>query len=191
MRANDRFRIGSVTKTYVATVALQLVAERRLTLMDTVARWLPGLVPNGEHITIRELLNHSSGIPEFDQDPRVLKPYLSGHLAYHWTPRALVKIAVSHRARFAPGTRYSYSNTNYLLVGMVIEAVTGESLSRELEQRLFRPLHLAGLDELPHAAGACASVRPRLLHHPQATSRGHQRPEPVSLGGGRDHLQWS
>jgi D-alanyl-D-alanine carboxypeptidase len=131
MRASDRFRIGSVTKTYVATVALQLVAERRLALVDTVARWLLGLVPNGEHITIRELLSHSSGIPELDQDPRVLKPYLSGHLAYHWTPRALVKIAVSHRARFAPGTRYSYSNTNYLLVGMVIEAVTGESLSRD------------------------------------------------------------
>lgn len=142
IRTSDRFRIGSLTKTYVATLALQLVAERRLALTDTVARWLSGLVPNGEHITIRELLNHSSGIPDFEQDPRVLKPYLSGHLGYHWSPRALVKIAVSHRAQFAPGTRYSYSNTNYLLVGMVIEAVTGDSVTRELEKRIFRPLHL-------------------------------------------------
>lgn len=142
MRTGDRFRIGSVTKTYVATVALQLVAEARLGLTDTVARWLPGLVPNGQHITIRELLNHSSGVPDFDQDPRVLKPYLTGHLGHHWAPRALVKIAVSHPARFAPGTRYSYSNTNYLLDGMVIEAVTRQSLTRELEQRIFRPLHL-------------------------------------------------
>jgi D-alanyl-D-alanine carboxypeptidase len=142
MRPQDRFRIGSLTKTFVATVALQLVAEGRLALTDTVARWLPGVVPNGEHITIRELLNHSSGIPEFDTDPRVLQPYLSGHLGYHWAPRALVKIAFSHHARFAPGKGYFYSNTNYLLTGMIIEAVTRESLVRELVKRIFRPLHL-------------------------------------------------
>src|SRR4051812_23204309 len=62
MRAGDRFRVGSITKTFVATVVLQLVAERKLTLEDTIARWLPGVVPDGEHITVRQLLNHTSGL---------------------------------------------------------------------------------------------------------------------------------
>jgi D-alanyl-D-alanine carboxypeptidase len=142
MRTDDRFRIGSLTKTYVATVVLQLVAERKIALTDTVERWLPGLVPNGSQITIRQLLNHTSGLPDFDQDPRFLKPYLSGHLRHHWPPRALVRIATSHKPLFAPGARYSYSNTNYLLAGLIIEAVTGHSLGAELKARIFVPLGL-------------------------------------------------
>lgn len=142
MSPADRFRIGSLTKTYVATVMLQLVAAHKVALTDSVQRWLPGLVPGGARVTIRELLNHSSGLPEFDDDPRFLKPYLSGHLRYHWSPRALVKIAVSHKPVFAPGTRYSYSNTNYLLAGLVIEAVTRDSLNAQLSKRIFGPLHL-------------------------------------------------
>jgi D-alanyl-D-alanine carboxypeptidase len=68
MRARDRFRVASVTKTFVATVVLQLVGEGRLGLGDTVERWLPGLVPNGEHITVRELLNHTSGLFDVAND---------------------------------------------------------------------------------------------------------------------------
>src|SRR4051794_17600754 len=68
MRAGDRFRVGSITKTFVATVVLQLVAERKLALEDTVARWLPGVVPGGERITVRQLLNHTSGLFAFGGD---------------------------------------------------------------------------------------------------------------------------
>ena len=142
MRPLDRFRAGSLTKTYVATVVLQLAGEGKLSLGDTVERWLPGLVPGGDKITIRQLLNHSSGVPEFDQDPRVLKPYLAGNLHYHWSPQALVRIALSHKRPFAPGARYSYSNTDYLLVGLIVEAATGRSLAAELAQRIFIPLNL-------------------------------------------------
>jgi D-alanyl-D-alanine carboxypeptidase len=142
MRAGDRFRIGSLTKTYVATIVLQLAAQGSLTLDDTVAHWLPGLVPGDASITIRQLLNHSSGIPDFDQDPRVLKPYQGGNLSYRWSPRALIKIAVSHKPLFAPGARYSYSNTNYLLAGLIVQAATGHTLAAELERRIFKPLHL-------------------------------------------------
>jgi D-alanyl-D-alanine carboxypeptidase len=142
MRALDRFRAGSLTKTYVATVVLQLAGEGKLSLGDTVERWLPGLLPDGDKITIRQLLNHSSGVPEFDQDPRVLKPYLSGNLRYHWSPQALVSIAISHKRLFAPGVRYSYSNTDYLLVGLIVEAATGRSLAAELGRRIFVPLNL-------------------------------------------------
>lgn len=142
MRVGDNFRIGSLTKTYVATVVLQLAAQGKLTLDDTVAHWLPGLVPGGASITIRQLLSHSSGIADFDQDPRVLKPYLGGNLSYHWSPRALIKIAVSHKPLFTPGARYSYSNTNYLLAGLIVQAATGHTLAVELKRRIFRPLHL-------------------------------------------------
>jgi D-alanyl-D-alanine carboxypeptidase len=74
VRASDRFRIGSVTKTFVATVVLQLVAEGKVALDDDVDRWLPGLVPNGQRITVRELLNMRAGLFDYLQDPRVLRP---------------------------------------------------------------------------------------------------------------------
>jgi CubicO group peptidase (beta-lactamase class C family) len=67
-RAGDRFRVGSVTKSFVATVVLQLVGEGRLSLDDTLERWLPGLVPNGEQITVRQLLNHTSGLYDYTDD---------------------------------------------------------------------------------------------------------------------------
>src|SRR5207302_2500805 len=68
MRAGDRFRVGSITKTFVATVVLELVGEGKLALDDTVERWLPGVVPNGKRITVRHLLNHTSGLFDFGGD---------------------------------------------------------------------------------------------------------------------------
>jgi len=73
MRPNDRFRIGSVTKTFVATVVLQLISEGRLRLDDPVARWFPRLVPRASEITVRELLNHTSGLYDYLRDDRFLK----------------------------------------------------------------------------------------------------------------------
>jgi D-alanyl-D-alanine carboxypeptidase len=143
MQPDDRFRIASLTKSYVATILLELVGEHRLALDDSVARRLPGVVPNGAHITIRELLNHTSGLFDYENDPRVLAPYFSGDFGYRWAPRRLVDIAVGHRALFSPGRRYSYSNTNYMIIGLIIEKVTGRSLGAELTRRIFRPLGLS------------------------------------------------
>jgi D-alanyl-D-alanine carboxypeptidase len=144
MNASDHFKIASLTKTYTATVVLQLVAEGKLRLADSVERWLPGLVPNGDNVTLRQLLNHLSGIPDYESDPRYLKPYLSGDLGFYWAPRKLVKLAVSHPPLFPPGvTKHtSYSNTNYVLLGLVVEAATGHSIGAELRSRIFRPLQL-------------------------------------------------
>ena len=107
MSARDHFKIASLTKTYVATVVLQLVGEGKLNLSDSVEQWLPGLVPNGKNITLRQLLNHVSGIADFESDPRYLKPYLSGNLGYYWAPRQLVKMAVSHKPLFPPGVTHT------------------------------------------------------------------------------------
>jgi D-alanyl-D-alanine carboxypeptidase len=142
MRANDHFKIASLTKTYTATVVLQLVAEGKLSLSDTVERRLPGLVPNGNKITIRQLLNHTSGLADFETDPRYLKPYLAGNFAYHWTPRELVRMGVSHKPTFPPGRGYSYSNTNYVVAQLIVERATGRTLGAELKRRIFSPLHL-------------------------------------------------
>jgi D-alanyl-D-alanine carboxypeptidase len=139
-RAGDRFRIGSVTKSFVATVVLQLVGEGRLGLDDTLERWLPGLVPGGERITLRQLLQHTSGLYNYTDDlpepPR------------RFRPGELVAIATGHKPLFAPGTQFSYSNTNYILAGMLVERVTGQRLAAQLRQRILQPLALDGT-ELP------------------------------------------
>ena len=156
--AGDHFRAGSITKIFVATVVLELVGEGRLSLSDTVAKRLPGLVPNGARITLRELLQHTSGLYDYTDDPRLFAPYLSGNLAYAWRPRQLVKLAVSHKPVWPPGRVWSYSNTNYVLLGLIVQAVTKDTLGGELERRILRPLGLhdtrfaSGTQILPPAA---------------------------------------
>ncbi|MBF9067015.1 serine hydrolase domain-containing protein [Streptacidiphilus fuscans] len=144
---NDRFRIASNTKSFVATVLLQLVGEHRLGLDDSVARWLPGVVAghgnDGRRITVRELLDQTSGIYDPTTDPAFFAPYLQRHdMDYVYTPRRVVAEAAAHPPLFAPGTRWNYSNTNYLLAGLVIEAVTGRSAGQEITDRILRPLGL-------------------------------------------------
>src|SRR5436190_1908341 len=140
-----RYRIASLTKSYVAAVVLQLVGEGKLRLNDTVEHWLPGLVPNGGKITIRQLLNHTSGLADHEKDPDVLAPFESGNLAYYWAPKRLVEIAVSRPTRFPPGETKlaSYSSTNYLIAGLIVKRATGNDIGTELKRRIFRPLHLA------------------------------------------------
>ena len=142
MRAENHFKIASLTKTFTATVLLQLVSEGKLSLDDSVQQRLPGVVPNGSKITIRQLLNHTSGLYDFENDPRYLKPYLAGNFAHYWSPRQLVEFGVSHKPLFAPGRGYSYSNTNYVVAQLIIERVTGRTIGAEFERRIFAPLHL-------------------------------------------------
>ncbi|GAA2386144.1 serine hydrolase domain-containing protein [Streptomyces glaucosporus] len=152
----DRFRIGSITKTFVATVLLQLQEERRLDLDDPVERWLPGVVRGNGHdgrkVTVRQLLNHTSGIYNVTSDrgfqEKVFESGFFEHRYDTFTPEELVGIAMEHEPVFAPGTDWSYSNTNYVLAGMVIEAATGNSYAEEVERRVVRPLGLRAT-ELP------------------------------------------
>lgn len=158
MLADDRFRVGSATKAFVATVVLQLVGEGKLALGDTVERWLPKLVPNGRSITVRQLLNHTSGLFDYAEDPRVLGPTLSRIPTRVWAPLELVAIATSHAPLFAPGARWAYSNTNYFLLGLIVEAATRQPLEAQLRNRIFTPLHLRGtsFDTKPRIAGRYA-----------------------------------
>ncbi|MFD8420241.1 serine hydrolase domain-containing protein [Streptomyces sp. NPDC059668] len=148
---SDRYRVGSITKTFVSTVLLQLEAEGRLSLDDTVDRWLPGLVRghgnDGREVTVRRLLNHTSGIFDYTEDEDFVRTYFlkDGFLRHRYdtkSPAELVAIATAHRPVFAPGASWSYSNTNYVLAGMVIEKVTGHSYATEIDRRVIAPLDL-------------------------------------------------
>ena len=161
MRVGDRFRIGSVTKSFVATVVLQLVGEGKLSLDDSIEHWLPGMVPNGDNITIRQLLSHQSGLFDFLNDQRVVKPYLSGNFGYVWTPPKLVAVSTSHPALFAPGAKVSYSNTNYIVLGLIVEAATKDTIQAQLRKRIFGPLRTS-LDSASDLAAHRWRTRARL-----------------------------
>ncbi|MEU6285325.1 serine hydrolase domain-containing protein [Streptomyces sp. NPDC047028] len=147
----DRYRVGSITKTFVSTVLLQLEAEGRLSLDDTVEKWLPGVVDghghDGRRITVRQILNHTSGIYNYTSDPGFQAAYFAkdGFFRHRYdtlTPARLVAIAMRHAPVFAPGAKWEYSNTNYVVAGMIIEKVTGHSYATEITRRIIRPLHL-------------------------------------------------
>ncbi|MFJ8431397.1 serine hydrolase domain-containing protein [Kitasatospora sp. NPDC094019] len=149
-RPDGRFRIGSVTKVFVSTVVLQLVGEGRLRLDDPVERHLPGVVPNGSAITVRQLLNHTSGLFNYTEDTRFLvtneaelEDYAHGTWRYRdYRPEQLAAVSAEHPPYFAPGQGWHYSNTNYVLAGMIVRKVTGRAWQQEVERRIVRPLHL-------------------------------------------------
>lgn len=148
----DRFRIGSTTKTFTAIVVLQLAAERRLRLDDPVERWLPGVVQghghDGSQITIRQLLNQTSGIFNYAMAPEALSRFTGPAFLQHrydsYRPEQLVQIAMSHPPTFEPGTSWAYSNTNYILAGMIIQRVTGRTFADQVSRRIIGPLGLTG-----------------------------------------------
>ncbi|WNO76629.1 serine hydrolase domain-containing protein [Streptomyces sp. AM8-1-1] len=150
------FRIGSVTKTFVATVVLQLVAEGRLSLDDTVERRLPGVVSgngnDGSRITVRNLLQHTSGLHNYgpEEDTGNTAADFERTRFDHWDPEQLVAGAVRHRPDFPPAPAddpepdWNYSNPGYLLAGMIIERVTGRPWAVEVRDRIILPLGLTG-----------------------------------------------
>lgn len=141
----DRFRIGSVTKTFIAVAVLRLEQERKLDLDDTVAQWLPGLMPAGaaQRITLRMLLNHSSGLAEYMADGKVFRSYFAtGDWNTYWSPKTLARRGLRMPPAFAPGSDVGYSNTNYVLAGMVIRKVTGLQPEQWVMRHLVRPLDL-------------------------------------------------
>jgi len=142
MSPDATFRVASITKPYTASIVMQLVAEGTLGLDDTVEQWLPGIVTNADLITIRELLGHTSGVADYFNDPAVLEPYFEGDYEHVWTPQQLVEIADHLGATFEPGTDWSYSNTNYALVGLIVEQATGNTLGEEMQTRIFDELGL-------------------------------------------------
>lgn len=153
VRPDGSFRIGSVTKSFVAAVVLQLAGEGRLRLDDPIGRYLPGVVRDADAVSVRQVLHHTSGVYDYTEDPRVLEDpadpaalerWLSTGRWRTWSPAGLVAVAddPGHAPYFPPGTGWRYSNTDYLLAGLLIQKVTGHPYAEEVTRRILRPLRL-------------------------------------------------
>jgi len=142
MRPGLHFRAGSLTKSLVAAAVLRLAADGRLSLADPVERWLPGALPYGGRVSLRQLLNHTGGVPDHTATlVQALYASRPGRLRA-WTPEALVARVAGEPPAFPAGTAWSYSNTGYVLLGLVVEAASRRTLGQELDRSILEPLGL-------------------------------------------------
>jgi D-alanyl-D-alanine carboxypeptidase len=150
--ADTHFRAASNTKTMTAAIIMQLAQENKLTLDDPVSKYVPR-VPNGGHITIAELLEMRSGLYNYSDAPTISEN-MDRHPTKVWSPPQLLAIAFAHPPNSPPGTAYEYNNTNYALLGLIIEKVGGKPLAQAMHDRLFEPLHLQHTQLPPSAVNA-------------------------------------
>jgi len=152
INSNHLFQVGSLTKSFVAVIILQLEAEGRLSLNDPLTKWIDNINDAWKTITIRELLNHTSGIYNYTD---ALHDKENGNYAdpyKQWSSEELVHLASLHPLYFDPGTNWHYSNTNYVLAGMIIETATSHTIQEEMNARIFTPLSLQNTAYLPTIA---------------------------------------
>src|SRR3954453_9257364 len=150
MRPGDRFRVGSIVKMFVSVTALQLTERGRLSLAARLPEVLPpsvtGRVANAADITVRMLLGHRAGIPDWDSP--AVDEQVARDPSRVWKVSELLDLAAAQPPVFAPGTSFSYSNTDYTLLALIIERITGHSWRHEVTRRVIRPLRLTHT-ELP------------------------------------------
>jgi D-alanyl-D-alanine carboxypeptidase len=139
-RADTHFMIASNTKTMTAAVIMQLAQEGKLSLEDPVSKYVPG-VPNGDNITVAELLEMRSGLYNYTNAPEFSASLDRDHTKV-WSPAELLAIAFAHPPNFPPGTAYEYNNTNYALLGLIAEKVDDRPLAQAMQDRLFGPLNM-------------------------------------------------
>ncbi|WP_443033016.1 serine hydrolase domain-containing protein [Streptomyces sp. A1-5] len=154
---DGQVRIGSNTKTFTAVVVLQLVAEGKVELDASVDTYLPGLLRgdgiDGRRITVRQLLQHTSGLPTYVD-------HLSDDIRFY-EPGELLDLALKHKAHFAPGAKWEYNNTNYLVAGLLVQKVTGHTVAEQIDRRVVRRI---GLRHTYFPAPGDATIRER---HPK------------------------
>lgn len=166
----DLLRVGSVTKTYVAAALLMLAEEGALSLDDPLDTFVQG-VPNGDTITVRQLLQHTAGVYNYTNDGAFMNQMVQNPVPVE--PQVMVDVAIAHGADFSPGTDWNYSNTGYILLGIILEQAAGTSASEAIRTRLLDPqgldrTFLDGEDTLPQPLatgwGAGQADHTNLLH---------------------------
>jgi CubicO group peptidase (beta-lactamase class C family) len=160
------FRNGAVAISYMSTLLLQLVDQGVVSLDDPVANWLPDL-PDADRVTLRMLTNMTSGYPDYVQNPELIKAFYDDPFR-QWTPRELIDIGLSTPRVFAPGTNWDYSHTNYVILGLALEAITGQPLDTLMQENIFDPL---GLE---NTTGAETAVIPAPVLHAFTSERREQ-----------------
>ncbi|WP_437476107.1 serine hydrolase domain-containing protein [Sorangium sp. So ce1014] len=140
VKPGDLFRAGSITKTFISTLVLMLRAEGGLSLEDGVSRYVKG-VPGGEQITIRQILNHTSGLFNYTESHDFLSAAEADPTRV-WTPEELIAFSAAEAPYFEPGRDFEYSNTNYIVAGLIVEAVSGKPVVELLHTRILEPAGL-------------------------------------------------
>ncbi|MEY9967071.1 D-alanyl-D-alanine carboxypeptidase [Streptacidiphilus sp. MAP12-16] len=168
-------RIGSETKTFTVTALLELVDDGRIRLDDPIAAYVDG-VPNGDCITLRQLAEMRSGLFPYTADPDFAQA-LEGDPSRPFTPQEVLAYGFKHCNTFAPGEEFQYSNSNLILLGLVIEKVSGHSLTDFLDERVLRPAHLRH------------TLLPRGAEFPMPHPRGYTNQTPT--GATVDSTDWN
>jgi D-alanyl-D-alanine carboxypeptidase len=140
MTPDVHHRIGSVTKTFTVSLLLQAAADGLLSLDDTIGQYIEG-VPNGDSITLRQMANMTSGIASYTEDEQWTDELLSDPDRI-WTPEELAQVGIEDSPTFDPGTEFHYSNTNTVLLGLILEQVTGQPIGELYRERILEPLGL-------------------------------------------------
>jgi D-alanyl-D-alanine carboxypeptidase len=140
MTPQHRFRVASMSKSVVASVVLQLVDEGKISLDDRIGDWLPGMLTENTDASIENLLRLESGIFDYAEDERHMAPYFAGDLEYSWSPEGLVALAADHPAMFEPGTKFYYSNTNFVLLALIVQKIEADTLANVVRRRITGPL---------------------------------------------------
>ncbi|MEO8446498.1 MAG: serine hydrolase domain-containing protein [bacterium] len=155
---DDKMRIGSITKTFTGTVILQLQDEGKLNISDKLSKYFPDY-PNGDNITLEELGNMTSGLFNYSEDDTFGNDMMQ-NMKKSFTPEQLIAISQKHAPYFAPGTGMHYSNTNTILLGLIAEKITGNTLQAEIQNRILTPLGMTNSNFAmnadfpdPHAQG--------------------------------------
>ena len=151
MMLDGHFRIASISKTFVATVLLQLIAEGKATLEDVLELYVPG-VPNSDRITLRHLLGMTGGIFNYVNDVEFEPAYTTDPLI-PFSDELFLQIMQRNEPKFLPGENVEYSDSNYYLLGMIIERLTGRSVAQEIDERVIQPLGLTGSSFGPSVIG--------------------------------------
>lgn len=148
-----RYRIGSLTKTFTATVILQLIDEKKLGLDESIEKFFPN-VPNAKNITVRMLGNMTSGMHNYSETKEFMQ-YMGSEPKKKWKPEELVALSLKNKPDFEPGKGWHYSNTNTVMLGMIIEKITGNTLGAEIKKRISDKLGLkeTEFDETPQISG--------------------------------------
>jgi D-alanyl-D-alanine carboxypeptidase len=143
MTPDHRFRVASMSKSVVASIVLQLVDEGKIALSDSVGSWLPGMLTENAEASIENLLRLESGIFNYEEDERHMAPYFAGDFEYSWSPEGLVGLAAEHSAMFEPGTKFYYSNTNFVLLALIVQKIEADTLANVVRRRITAPLGMS------------------------------------------------
>jgi CubicO group peptidase (beta-lactamase class C family) len=159
------FRNGNIAFAYVTTLLLQLAEEKQISLDDKLSKWIADL-PSADRITLRMLASMTSGYADYVRDEQFVRAIYADPFR-QWTPKELISIGVNRPLLFEPGTNFGYSHTGYVILGQVIEKVTGKPLAEVMRDRIFAPLGLLGT-----AAPATAEIASPVLHAFTSERRG-------------------